>query len=408
MGRRVLGARVRGRAALLVVTVIALGTVVLAPEGVTASEGGFQLETFELPSPLVDPTTPGGRLERGRTAPKVHVLLPDGYADHPDQAYPVLWLLHGANGGTDTWIPEVTEHLAGLPAVVVMPDGGTFGMYVDWWNGGRRGGPAWATYHLDLLRRTVEERYRILPGRRWHAIAGISMGGQGALRYAAMLPGYFGSVAGFSAALPDMQALDAQVGVSLVAAASARDGASHEAIFGPARAPYAEGNSPKALAANLGHTRIYLTSGTGINCPQDPVNLGGLLLDTITELFIHLQQAPFAAAASAHGADVTARSTCGIHTFGVWDRAFVAVRDWGFFGEVPEAPEEWVYRTIATAGEMWGMRYTFSSPPSSVARFERIGALLFATGDGEVTITGAPGCELRITLPIVALLPTAC
>src|SRR3546814_7766171 len=75
-----------------------------------------------------------------------------------------------------------------------MPDGGVFGMYMDWWNGGRREGPAWASYHLDVLRQTIDDRYNIRPGRRWHAIGGISMGGQGALRYAALLPGYFGSV----------------------------------------------------------------------------------------------------------------------------------------------------------------------------------------------------------------------
>ena len=89
-----------------------------------------------------------------------------------------------------------------------MPDGGVFGMYTDWWNDGARGNPAWATYHLRVLRREIERRYPIRAGRRWHAIGGISMGGQGTLRYAAMLPGYFGSAAGFSAALPDTQIPD--------------------------------------------------------------------------------------------------------------------------------------------------------------------------------------------------------
>ena len=386
----------------------------LAPTPATAGaqqlapDSGYTLETFELASPLVDTSTPGGRLERARTVPKIHVLLPEGYAAHPDQRYPVLWLLHGANGGTDTWIPGITDDLPGFPAIVVMPDGGTFGMYTDWWNGGARGGPAWATFHLELLRQTIEDRYRILPGRRWHAIAGISMGGQGALRYAAMLPGYFGSVAGLSAALPDMQALEAQGGIGLLAAAGGTNGVGYPAIFGPAAGAYAEGNSPKALAANLAHTRIFLTSGTGINCLEDPVHPANLPLDTITETFIHLQQAPFGAAASAAGADVTAQSTCGIHTFGVWDRAFVAVRDWGFFEDVPEDPDRWVYRTIATTGEMWGLRYRFAAPPSSVARFERVGGLLLAWGTGDVTLTGPPGCQLRFELPLVALLPRAC
>jgi S-formylglutathione hydrolase FrmB len=178
-----------------------LGLLLLAPMAAPAAE----LQTFELPSELVDTSTPGGVLEDGRTVPKVHVLLPDGYRASSKRGYPVLWLLHGANGGTDTWIPGIATLAAGLDAIVVMPDGGQFGMYMDWWNGGVRGASAWSTYHLRVLRQEIDRRYRIRRGRRWHAIGGISMGGQGTLRYAAMLPGYFGSVVGFSAAFPDMQ-----------------------------------------------------------------------------------------------------------------------------------------------------------------------------------------------------------
>src|SRR3546814_5179587 len=102
------------------------------------------------------------------------------------------------------------------------------------------------------------------------------MGGQGALRYVALLPGYFGSVAALSAAMPDTQAVEFQGGLDLVDAMNGPVGASYETIYGPAQAPYAEGNSPRALVGNLAHTRIYLTSGWGIACTQDPVNVGGL------------------------------------------------------------------------------------------------------------------------------------
>lgn len=172
--------------------IAALSVLALAP----VAAAGAELQTFELPSELVDASTPGGTLEDGRTVQKVHVLLPGGYRADSKRGYPVLWLLHGANGGTDTWIPDITMLAAGFPGIVVMPDGGQFGMYVDWWNDGVRDAPAWSTYHLQVLRREIERRFPIRRGRRWHAIAGISMGGQGALRYAAMLPGYFGSVAG--------------------------------------------------------------------------------------------------------------------------------------------------------------------------------------------------------------------
>jgi hypothetical protein len=124
------------------------------------------------------------------------------------------------------------------------------------------------------------------------------MGGQGTLRYAAMLPGYFGSAVGFSSAFPDMQSNVAHAGLNTLPVEGA-DPNVYEAIFGGQQNPYAEGNSPQALAVNYRHTRIYLTSGNGVNCPEDsPTNPE---LDALTETLINAQQAPFAAAARAAG-----------------------------------------------------------------------------------------------------------
>jgi S-formylglutathione hydrolase FrmB len=388
------------RPALAVVT----GFLALAPTQAAASE----LQSFELPSSLVDPASPGGKLADGRTKPKVNVLLPDGYDATSKTGYPVLWLLHGAAGGTDNWLPGVKKLAAGLPAVVVMPDGGRVGMYTDWWNGGKRGGPAWATYHLTLLRDEIGRRYRIRPERRWHAIAGISMGGQGALRYAAMLPGYFGSVAGFSAAVPDIQSLAAQVGISLITSTNGDGGVTYDQIFGAASDAYAEGNNPQALAPNYARTRMYLTSGDGVNCPQDPINPGSIAIDTVVEQQLNAQQPAFAAAARAAGAKVTDVTTCGVHTFGVWDRAFAAARAWGFFEPVQNLSRVWSYRTIATAGEMWGLRFRFDAPPTRVATFKRTGRTLAASGSGGVLITGSRDCRFNAVLPFSRRLPRAC
>lgn len=405
--RRVRGQRsnFRGldRRARRLLVAVALIASTLAANAAWASK----IETFELPSELVDPATPGGILEANRAVPKVHVLLPDGYRADTKRGYPVLWLLHGANGGTDTWIPGVVTLLAGLPAIVVMPDGGQFGMYMNWWNDGVRGGPAWTTYHLQVLREEIDRRYPIRPGRRWHAIAGISMGGQGALRYAALLPGYFGSVVGFSAAFPDMQAPVPVGGLDLLPVPDLGDRSVYEAIFGDADAAFAEGNNPQALAENYEHTRLYLTSGDGQNCPEDPVT-PNIDLDSATEFLLNAQQDPFAEVVRAVGADVTSITTCGVHTFGVWDRAFVAARTWGLFEPVPERPRSWAYRTVASEGEMWGLRFRFAEPPTTVARFERSGDTLTATGNGSIEIDGGSGCRFEEELPFERELPVAC
>jgi S-formylglutathione hydrolase FrmB len=374
------------------------------PAGATAA----QLRSFELPSPLVEPGPPGATLSGGRTVPKVNVLLPDGYKARAKRRYPVLWLLHGANSSADSWLQrnDARELTAGMQAIVVIPDGGVAGMYLDWWNGGVRGGPAWTSYHLNLLRRTLERRYRIREGRRWHAIAGISMGGQGTLRYAAMLPGYFGSAVGFSAAFPDTQSAVMQFGLDVALAGSA-PGVSYEAAFGPPTGPYAEGNSPQNLAANYAHTRVYLTSGNGTNCPEDPVT-PGTELDAITETFINGQQGPFTEAARAAGAQVAEVTTCGVHTFGVWNRAFPVARAWGFFRPVPERPRRWTYRTIATSGEMWGLRFRFAEPPPALVEFRRSGRRLAASGSGTVSIRARGGCKFRWSAPFDKRLPRGC
>ena len=75
-----------------------------------------------------------------------------------------------------------------------MPEGDR-GFYTNWWNDGRRGDPGWERYDLEELIPLVERRFRIRRARRWHAIAGLSMGGMGTMYLASQRPHYFGSAA---------------------------------------------------------------------------------------------------------------------------------------------------------------------------------------------------------------------
>lgn len=358
-----------------------------------------ELLKLDLSSPLVDTSAPGGTVTGGPRPLYCYVRLPDGYDVHKGRRYPVLWLLHGANGDATRWN---LDEFAWLNAIIVMPEGGVLGMYADWYNDGAFGSPQWTTYQLEHVRDEIHQRFRILPGRRWHAIAGISMGGQGALRFASLLPGYFGSVAGWSAAFPNIQAPEAVFGIPAVT------GLAYEAIFGPPDGAYATGMSSHALASNLEHSRVYLLSGDGTNCPGDPMT-GTFDLDVITEKAIRHQQAPYADELRAAGADVTTREPCGVHTFGVWTRAIEDVRaTWRFFAPVPERPRQWTYRTARLAGEMWGLAFRFDEHPSELAEFTRDGTRLTATGSGTVTITGARGCAFTATLPFARRLPAGC
>jgi hypothetical protein len=203
-----------------------------------------------------------------------------------------------------------------------------------------------------------------------------------------------------------MQSDVAYVGLDTLPVENAGPGGVYEAIFGSQQSPYAEGNSPEALAVNYRHTRLYLTSGNGVNCPGDsPTDPA---LDSLTETLINGQQAPFAAAARAAGADVTDVTTCGVHTGAVWNRAFAAARSWGWFSPVRKRPRSWAYRTVATSGAMWGLRFRFAAPPSELTEFERSGRTLSATGSGEVRIRGRKGCRFSRALPFERRLPRRC
>ena len=149
-------------------------------------------EPFNSPPPDV-PARPN--------ALRLNVYLPDGYDGK--RRFPVLYLLHGHGDSYDAWVNPKRGDLLnvahGFPGIIVMPEGAR-GWYTNWWRAGARS-PAWERYHLDELIPLIEHHYKILPGRRWHAIAGMSMGGEGSMFYAEQRPGYFGSAASFSGVL---------------------------------------------------------------------------------------------------------------------------------------------------------------------------------------------------------------
>jgi hypothetical protein len=57
---------------------------------------------------------------------------------------------------------------------------------------------------------------------------------------------------------------------------------------------------------------------------------------------------------------------------------------------------------------MWGLRFRFAAPPSTVARFERSASKLTATGSGTIEIRGRRGCRFSAELPFGRRLPSAC
>ena len=82
-----------------------------------------------------------------------------------------------------------------------MPDAnadGIEGWYSDWYNCGDGGQPAWETFHLTELRQLLERNWQASDER---VIAGLSMGGYGAITYAARHPDLFKAAASYSGVL---------------------------------------------------------------------------------------------------------------------------------------------------------------------------------------------------------------
>src|SRR5438876_9887881 len=130
----------------------------------------------------------------------VRILPPADYATTRAR-YPVLYLRHGAGDTYKTWTEQadVQEFSAQFPLIIVMPDAGhdsEAGWYSDWADGSRQ----WETFHTHVLVLYVDSHFRTL-GRAHRAVAGLSMGGFGAMSYAARHRGLFRAAASFSGAV---------------------------------------------------------------------------------------------------------------------------------------------------------------------------------------------------------------
>lgn len=380
--------------------------MVLVATTVGASVPAFaeqRLITIDTPSKHVDESTAIFN-EKPETVLQANVLLPDGYEEGSDREWPVLFLLHGAGDSRKSWAREdrgnILETAKGLPAIVVMPEGGK-GFYTNWFNGGKRADPGWERFYLEELIPQIEKRFRIAPGRRNHAIAGLSMGGFGATYLGGQRPDYFGTVSTFSGFVqPQRQ--------TVKAAFSAVAGVPFEDVFGPLDGPYASGHNPTKLAANLRNTPVFTATGNGVADPSAGSGPAAVTAGGLVEAEIFQQNEEFAAALSTAGVENDYYPQLGVHDWPYWRKYLRAAIEWGLFrDDAVEAPEQWTYGTIATVGRMWGLRYRFTAPPEEVATFERDGAMLRGSGVGTVRIRDiASGCRFEAELPFERVLPS--
>ncbi len=195
---------------------------------------------------------------------RVRLILPAGFGTDTSARYPVLYLLHGSGDSAVGWTrsTDVAALVADTPVLVVMPDGGPAGFYSDWIRG-----PKWETFHLVELWRLLQTQYRASGVR---AIAGLSMGGLGALDYAARHPGTFRAAASFSGVVDTrLSPGESEAYQNIVRDSGHLD---PDNLWGDPlndSATWAAHN-PFDLAAGLKGTTLFLSAGNGAPGPFDP------------------------------------------------------------------------------------------------------------------------------------------
>lgn len=146
-----------------------------------------RLETVQFHSALI-----------GKILP-YNVILPADYRVSTATRYPVIYLLHGWAGHYSDWVTRtnIADDAAQYRMIVVMPEGND-GWYID---SATDGTDKYETYILQELIPDVQRRYRTIESRYGRGIAGLSMGGYGALKFGLKSPGTFAFAGSLSGAL---------------------------------------------------------------------------------------------------------------------------------------------------------------------------------------------------------------
>jgi putative tributyrin esterase len=174
------------------------------------------------------------------------VVLPAGY--HKSlRRYPVLYLLHGHDGGHRNWLDRTNllAHTARLPVIVVLPDARN-----SWYtNSHARPEEKFEDYVAREIPAFIDQNFRTLTYREARYVAGLSMGGYGALKLGLKYSARFSLAGSFSG--------------SPLAAENTSSQTVNDA-FGPAGSPSRAENDLVALARDARieeGTYFYIDSG---------------------------------------------------------------------------------------------------------------------------------------------------
>lgn len=242
--------RIESRIVIGLISFSALLTLVLPSSAQTAS-----VETVQFHSNLINATLP------------YNVILPPDYRQSKTTRYPVLYLLHGWAGHYSDWATRtnVANYAAQYRMIIVMPEGND-SWYVDGvpikTASGERPGDKYESYLIKEVLPDVDKRYRTIQSRYGRGIAGLSMGGYGAIKFGLKYPSTFAFAGSMSGAL----AAATWTEDDLKSVKAVYD--SLPPVFGAAGSDVRKANDIFQIAQGLSASRIaampyfYLDSGT--------------------------------------------------------------------------------------------------------------------------------------------------
>ncbi|GAA2807599.1 hypothetical protein GCM10010441_35430 [Kitasatospora paracochleata] len=140
----------------------------------------------------------------GTVGHHLRIVLPSDYYADPGKRYPVLYLLHGSPGDPCDYfngdrMPKFDGIRSSSGMIIVMPDGGSRGWYTNWlMQNTEAGAQNWENFEINQVVPFIDANLHTLADRAHRGIAGISMGGFGALHLAQVHPDLFSQVATLS------------------------------------------------------------------------------------------------------------------------------------------------------------------------------------------------------------------
>ena len=333
----------------------------------------------------------------GRTV-GVRVLLPG----IPAEVSPVIHLFHGGGDDFRSWTDfgSAEELTLDSPYLLVMPDGGA-GTYSRLAVGSEV--HDWPRFHTEEIPAFLKANFSVdwAPGSQ--LLAGLSMGGYGAMKYAAWHPDRYGSAAAFSSPLDPLSTVPAFDIIAM------REGARSLSLFGDPGQDRSEwlANSPYALAENLRGLDLWFSAGSG--------SLEGAKDRDLLETMISSQGERFSARLNALGIRHSwFPRTSGLHNWTSWERELgawlktlakrrdYASSDRGHTDRVADGGE-FTFLTGHALFDIHGWRVEISRRRAQVVRFDAVSAAGFSlsgTGSFRVRTPGLfdPGRRYDISV----------